>query len=96
MNFNSMNMLAVTESPATYSFNLSWNHKNWSASAWVTNPFNHIKTRQSLVTDAYKTHTMKISSISGFVKLIYTFDFGKKIQRTGVDRVNTSTGSAIL
>ena len=30
------------------------------------------------------------------VRVTYTFDFGKKVQRTGVDRVNTSTGSAVL
>ncbi len=30
------------------------------------------------------------------VKVTYTFDFGKKIQRAGVDQLNTSTGSAIL
>ena len=96
MNFNTTDMLAVTKSPATYSFNLSWNHKNWSASGWITNPFSRVKTHITLFTDAYNYHTLRISPISGFLKLCYTFDFGKKIKRNGVDRVDTSTGSGIL
>ncbi|WP_302591069.1 hypothetical protein [uncultured Muribaculum sp.] len=85
-----------TKMPATYGLTLNWNHKNWSASAWITNPFNHIKTSRKFTTPSYNSFVRTIQTRSGFVKITYTFDFGKKIQHTGIDKVNTSTNTLVL
>lgn len=92
----SMNGWAIVKSPFKYSFDIGWNHKNWSIKAWITNPFNHIKEKYIMNVPELKQYSETRKSRSGMVRVTYTFDFGKKIQRTGVDRVNTSTGSAVL
>lgn len=92
-----MESWGYSKTPATYSFTLNWNHKNWSASAWVTNPFNHIKTTSRFSTPGYDSYARTVKTRSGFVKLTYTFDYGKKkIANTGVERVNTRTNTEIL
>ena len=45
---------------------------------------------------AIEQYSRTIQQRAGFVKVIYTFDFGKKVEHTGVERVETSAGSAIL
>ncbi len=92
----SMNGWAIVKSPFKYSLDIGWNHKNWSVKAWVTNPFNHIKEKYTMNVPELKQYFETRKSRSGMVRVTYTFDFGKKVQRTGVDRVNTSTGSAVL
>lgn len=87
---------AIVKSPFKYSIDLNWNHKNWSVKAWVTNPFSHIRDKVTMNVPELKTYSETRKSRSAMVKVTYTFDFGKKVQHTGVDRVNTSTGSAVL
>ena len=87
---------AITKSDFKYNINIGWNHKNWSISAWTSNPFRRFKETTKMNVPAIEQYSRTIQQRAGFVKVIYTFDFGKKVQHTGVDRVNTSAGSAIL
>lgn len=91
-----MNGWATTKIPTSYTFTVNWNHKNWSASAWMANPFNRVKNHTITNIPVYYSDFEVEKTRCAFVKLIYTFDFGKKIQRTGVERVNTSAGSEVL
>lgn len=86
----------ITENPFKYSIDVSWNHKNWSVKAWMTNPFNRIVEKVKMNVPELSQYTEKRKTRVAMVKVTYTFDFGKKVQHTGVDRVNTSTGSGVL
>ncbi len=87
---------AITKSPFKYSIDVNWNHKNWSVKAWMTNPFNHIVEKVTMNVPQLSQYTETRKARNAMVKVTYTFDFGKKVQRSGVDRVNTSTSSAVL
>ncbi|WP_289857318.1 TonB-dependent receptor [uncultured Muribaculum sp.] len=94
--FKTMTDWTTTKNYFKYDLNIAWNHKNWSISAWASNPFCRIKTTSNLDIPELNKYWEIFQSRSGMVKVTYTFDFGKKIQRAGVDQLNTSTGSAIL
>ena len=91
--------LAITKSPCTYGFSLRYNASNWMAEIGTANPFNaHPHYREYLYTDVYQYNQVRTSRIyqqTGYIKLAYTFDFGKKTskERNNVDR---SINSAIL
>ena len=91
--------LAITKSPCTYGFSLRYNASNWMAEIGTANPFNaHSHYREYLYTDVYQYNQVRTSRIyqqTGYIKLAYTFDFGKKTskERNNVDR---SINSAIL
>ena len=87
---------AITKSDFKYNINIGWNHKNWSISAWTSNPFRRFKETTKMNVPAIEQYSRTIQQRAGFVKVIYTFDFGKKVEHTGVERVETSAGSAIL
>lgn len=94
--YETMNDWATTKSSFKYDLNIGWNHKNWSISAWTTNPIERRKTTTKMNIPEVRKYYWSNQTRNGFIKIIYTFDFGKKVQHTGVDRVNTSAGSAIL
>lgn len=91
--------LAISKSPCTYGFSLRYNASNWMAEIGTANPFNaHSHYREYLYTDVYQYNQVRTSRIyqqTGYIKVAYTFDFGKKIskERNNVDR---SFNSAIL
>lgn len=91
--------LAITKSPCTYGFSLRYNASNWMAEIGTANPFNaHSHYREYLYTDVYQYNQVRTSRIyqqTGYIKVAYTFDFGKKTskERNNVDR---SINSAIL
>ena len=91
--------LAITKSPCTYGFSLRYNASNWMEEIGTANPFNaHSHYREYLYTDVYQYNQVRTSRIyqqTGYIKVAYTFDFGKKTskERNNVDR---SINSAIL
>lgn len=85
--------------PAKYGLSVHWSHKNWLVEAGTESPFTkHRRWKQSLAQDAYSytNHiTGRAYQQTGFVKVIYTYDFGKKTSRDNND-VNRSIDSGIL
>lgn len=90
---------SYTRSPASYGASLRWNHKNWNMEIGTDNPFSkHNRNIEYLNTDVYQFHTSEYSRIyqqTGYIKLAYTFDFGRKTSRTQ-DKVNVNINSGIL
>ncbi len=86
-------------SPASYGASLRWNHKNWNVEIGTDNPFSkRNRNIEYLNTDVYQFHNTEYSRIyqqTGYIKLAYTFDFGRKTSRTQ-DKVNTNINSGIL
>lgn len=81
-----------------YGASVSWSRKNWYAEAGVDNPFNHSRSREYLDLDIFKYNQLQRSRLnqsSGYVKLSYTFDFGRKTSREK-DEVDKSINSAIM
>ena len=96
-----LNQLTMTtlKNPAVYGLSLSWSHGNWMAEAGTENPF----TKQSHYyryadCGAYRFSQLQTSRIyqqTAYIKLAYTFDFGKKTSREN-NNVDRSINSAIL
>ena len=78
---------------------VGWNRGNWGVEGGVDSPFTkHNKTTASVNTHVYNlssTSSSRIFQQTGYVKVSYTFDFGRKTARTQSD-VNTNINSAIL
>lgn len=91
--------LAITKSPCTYGFSLRYNASNWMAEVGTANPFNaHSHYREYLYTDAYQYNQVRTGRIyqqTGYVRVAYTFDFGKKTSKER-NKVDRSINSAIL
>lgn len=91
--------LIVTKSPATYGASVSWNHKGWYIEAGTENPFTrHSRYREHADYGVYQYNQVQTSRIyqrTGYVKLAYTFDFGRKTSRDKND-VDRSINSAIM
>ena len=91
--------LIVTKSPATYGASVSWSHKGWYIEAGTENPFTrHSRYREHADYGVYQYNQVQTSRIyqrTGYVKLAYTFDFGRK---TSCDKndVDRSINSAIM
>lgn len=85
--------------PANYGISLSWNHANWRIEAGTENPFTKRNYReQSLHTDVYNfnnTTTSRTYQQTGYMKIAYIFDFGRKTSRDA-NNVETNVESAIL
>lgn len=85
--------------PGKYSFNVSWNHGGWMIEAGCNNLFlkhkRHTSSLNREVYRSYQSQSSKLNQQTGYVKLSYTVDFGKKTSRVkdGVDR---TINSAIL
>lgn len=90
---------SYTRTPATYGASISWNHKNWNVEAGTSNTFNkHNRNIEFFNTDIYQfyqTRYNKPDQASGYVRIAYTIDFGRKTSRSQ-DKVDTSINSAIL
>lgn len=88
-----------TRSPALYGAFVRWSHKGWIAEVGTDSPFNkHNRKIEHLNTSAYQFYNREYSRIfqqTGYIKLAYTFDFGRKTLRAK-DKVNTDMNSGIL
>ena len=88
-----------TTTPARYGLFAAWSHGGWHVEAGADNLF--IKRRDykyvfdSDVYDYNRTAHCRINQQTGYVKVAYTFDFGRKTSRDKRD-VNTNINSAIL
>ena len=91
--------LIVSKSPATYGASVSWSHKGWYIEAGTENPFTrHSRYREHADYGVYlynQVQTSRIYQRTGYVKLAYTFDFGRKTSRDKND-VDRSINSAIM
>ena len=91
--------LIVTKSPATYGASVSWSHKGWYIEAGTEPPFTrHSRYREHADYGVYQYNQVQTSRIyqrTGYVKLAYTFDFGRKTSRDKND-VDRSINSAIM
>lgn len=85
--------------PANYGLSLSWVYDNWRVEAGTVNPFTKQDYReQSLHTDVYSfnnTTTSRTYQQTGYLKIAYVVDFGRKTSRDSKN-VNTHVESAIL
>lgn len=95
LNFNLMRITL----PAQCGGYLSWNPKNWRIEAGVVNPFSKGARQESVMNREIYSYQNKVATQldrpSGYFKLAYTFDFGKKTTRED-SRVDKSMNSAIM
>lgn len=88
-----------TTTPARYGLSLGWSHNEWRIEAGTENPFTkHSLWKHSIERDIYTYYnemTSRIYQQTGYVKVAYTFDFGRKTSREQND-VNRNINSAIL
>ena len=82
-----------------YGLSLGWFYKNWMIEAGANNLFwNDNKTQRymnSTVYDYNQTLFSRLNQQAGYVKVAYTFDFGKKTSRDQKN-IDTNINSAIL
>lgn len=84
--------------PARYGASVSWSRKNWYAETGVDNLFSRGNYREYVKLDMYKYKQLQRSRLNqsvGYVKLSYTFDFGRKTSREK-EEVDRSINSAIM
>lgn len=90
---------SYTRSPASYGASIRWSHKNWTTEIGTDSPFSkHNHYIEYLNTNVYQFHNDEYSRINqqtGYIKLVYTFDFGRKTSRTQ-DKVDMNINSGIL
>lgn len=90
---------AYTKEYSEYGTSLSYNHKGWNAEIGTENPFSkNCRNNEYADFGIYKynlTKTSRIYQQTGYIKLAYTIDFGRKTSRT-YEKVNTNVNSAIL
>ena len=88
-----------TKNPATYGLSVRYSGKNWMAEVGTENPFTkHQHYREYADYCVYRYNQVQTSRIyqqTAYVKLAYTFDFGKNTSRENND-VDRSINSAIL
>lgn len=91
--------LAILKSPALYGFSLRYNKADWMAEVGTESPFTrHARYREYVDYGVYQYNQIRTSRIyqqTGYVKVAYTFDFGKKTAKERRN-VNLSIDSAIL
>lgn len=91
--------LAFMKTPASYGFSVRYSKKNWMAEVGTDNPFTrNLRYREYADYGVYRYNQIRTSRIyqqTGYVKLAYTFDFGKKTSRES-NNVDRSINSAIL
>lgn len=91
--------LMYVTAPAKYGGYISWNHKNWSIESGVMNPFTkdnkQVSTMNRGVYNYRNIATDKLYQPNGYVKVAYTFNFGKKTSRDD-NTIDTNINSAIL
>ncbi len=92
------NLMYATE-PARYGGRISWSHSKWHIEGGLMNPFAEHNKKESVMDRGVYSYknvaTSKLYQQSGYMKLTYTFDFGKKTSRANND-VDTNINSTIL
>ncbi len=82
-----------------YGFSIGWNHESWSIEAGVNNPFTkNRELREEINFPAYSSVNTQYSRNNqqyGYLKLFYTFGFGKKVSKTK-ESVDTKIGSGVI
>ena len=95
----SKSTLAYIKTPASYGLSVRYNNKNFMFEAGTENPFTkQVHYREYADYGVYKydqIHTGRIYQQTGFIKLAYIFDFGKKTSREGIN-MDKSINSGIL
>lgn len=90
---------AFINTPAIYGAFVRWNYNGWMIEVGTDNTFSRRNRNvMYLHTDAYRFHNVSYSEVyqkTGYIKVAYTFDFGKKTSKDQRD-VNTTINSAIL
>lgn len=93
------NSLAFLKTPASYGLSVRYNRKNFMAEIGTENPFTkQVHYREYADYGVYKYYQVQTSRIyqqTAYIKLAYTFDFGKKTSRES-NNVDRSINSAIL
>lgn len=91
--------LTHEQSPVTYGLSAGWTWKNWNIEAGTENPFTrhsyHKENSDYTVYQYSKRYNSRLDQQTGYVKLSYTVDFGKKVSRES-GNVNKIINSAIL
>ena len=91
--------LAFIKNPASYGLSVRYSGKNWMAEVGTENPFTkHQHYREYADYGVYRYNQVQTSRIyqqTAYIKLAYTFDFGKKTSRES-NSVDRSINSAIL
>ena len=85
--------------PMTYGAVLSWSHKGWYTEIGTNNPFTkHSHYKEYVNLDIYQynqVQTSRINQQTGYIKVAYTLDFGRKTTREKND-VDRKINSAII
>lgn len=91
--------LAFVKNPASYGLSVRYNGKNWMAEAGAENPFTkQLHYREYADYGIYRysrTRTSRIYQQTAYIKLAYTFGFGKKVSKDS-NYIDRSINSAIL
>lgn len=91
--------LANTRTSGKYGASINWSHGGWMAEVGTKSPFTKknrdVYYMNTDVYNYYKSDYSRTFQQTGYVKLSYTLDFGRKISHTD-DGVNTTVNSAIL
>ena len=91
--------LITRETPFTYGGSISWNQKGWVVEIGTENPFtrnSQYKEYRDLKVYKYnQEQTSRIYQQTAYIKLAYTFDFGKKTSHEE-NNVDKNIKSAIL
>lgn len=80
--------------PANLQLSLAWTHGSWRVDAW-TRTSSRQSQRRWINSAAYRMDQTWHGRFYGMVKVAYTFDFGRKVQREHRE-ANTSISSEIL
>lgn len=91
--------LGYTQQPGNYGLSGSWSRNAWRIEIGANSPFTkHVYFNYSLDTDVYDSNQRyygRIYQQNGYIKIAYTFDYGKKTSRDQRN-VNTRINSAIM
>lgn len=91
--------LVFAQTPIIYGLSVNWSKKGWYVEAGTENPFtshSHYKAHADYGVYQYRQiQSSRIYQQTGYVKVAYTFDFGKKTSRESKN-INTNINSAIL
>lgn len=93
------NALVEIKDPVKYGLSLSWNHQGWTLEAGTENLFTkHNYSKAIINSEVYNCNQInyiKPNQQFGYLKIAYTFDFGKKTSRDWKN-VDTNINSAIM
>lgn len=93
------NALVEIKDPVKYGLSLSWNHLGWTIEAGTENLFTKHNYSKAIVnSEVYncsQINYIKPNQQFGYLKVAYTFDFGKKTSRDWKN-VDTNINSAIM